>query len=352
MTRLPTVGGDSGTWGILLNAFLSVAHDTDGTLASNSVSTSQIQDAAVTANKVSNSTLTPAKLNSNAPADNNVLTYNSGNFVWSAAGAGETNTASNVNVSGVGVYKQKTGADLEFKGISAGSTKLTVTDVVANNEISLDINEASLSGIPQGAVTDLTNDLSAKAESTTEIIGGTSLAGGGDLTASRTLTLVNDSASPGNSRYYGTDGASTKGFHALPSPGEVNTASNVGTGGVGIYKQKTGVNLELKNINAGSTKITITDDVANNEIDINVDESNFSGIPQSAVTNLTTDLSGKLTASNNLSELTDGATARTNMGLGGAATLNVGTTASTVAAGDDVRINSHGGFHTFLMMGA
>jgi len=46
--------------------------------------------------------------------------------------------------------------------------------------------------------------------------------------------------------------------------GEANTASNVGTAGVGIYKQKTGVDLELKKINAGSAKVTIIDDVADN----------------------------------------------------------------------------------------
>jgi len=45
-----------------------------------------------------------------------------------------------------------------------------------------------------------------------------------------------------------------------------------------------------------------------------------------------------LAAANNLSELPTPATARGNLGLGGAATLNVGTTAGTVAAGDDSRI--------------
>jgi hypothetical protein len=47
---------------------------------------------------------------------------------------------------------------------------------------------------------------------------------------------------------------------------------------------------------------------------------------------------GALLAANNLSDLANVTTARSNLGLGGAATLNVGTAAGTVAAGDDSRI--------------
>lgn len=47
---------------------------------------------------------------------------------------------------------------------------------------------------------------------------------------------------------------------------------------------------------------------------------------------------GDLSSANNLSELSNKPTARTNLGLGNSATLNVGTIASTVAAGDDARI--------------
>ena len=57
--------------------------------------------------------------------------------------------------------------------------------------------------------------------------------------------------------------------------GEANTASNVGAGGVGIFKQKTGIDLEFKTVNAGSSKISITDDAVNDEVDVDVVEANL-----------------------------------------------------------------------------
>ncbi|HEC66639.1 MAG TPA: hypothetical protein ENI23_15290, partial [bacterium] len=67
----------------------------------------------------------------------------------------------------------------------------------------------------------------------------------------------------------GSGGVST----ATGVGGESNSMVNIGTAGVGVYKQKTGVQFEMKNINAGSNKITITDDTGNNEIDIDLDIS-------------------------------------------------------------------------------
>jgi|14_taG_2_1085336.scaffolds.fasta_scaffold00034_40 hypothetical protein len=56
----------------------------------------------------------------------------------------------------------------------------------------------------------------------------------------------------------------------LSGSGETNTASNVGTSGVGIFDAKVGEDLQFKKLNAGSAKITITDDPSNNEVDVNL----------------------------------------------------------------------------------
>lgn len=70
-----------------------------------------------------------------------------------ASGGGETNTASNVGTAGVGVYKQKTGVDLEFKKINAGSSKVSITDDTGNDEVDIDVVEANLSHANIGGVT-------------------------------------------------------------------------------------------------------------------------------------------------------------------------------------------------------
>lgn len=65
------------------------------------------------------------------------------------------------------------------------------------------------------------------------IAGVQSLTGGGTIDASRTLSLVNDNASPGSNRYYGTNSAGNKGWHSFPGAESLADTLAVGniTGG-------------------------------------------------------------------------------------------------------------------------
>ena len=53
------------------------------------------------------------------------------------------------------------------------------------------------------------------------------------------------------------------------SSGEVNTASNIGTSGIGLFKQKSGVDLQFKNLVAG-TSVSFTEDSTANTVEINL----------------------------------------------------------------------------------
>ena len=52
MSRLPAVNGDNGTWGTILNDFLSVAHAVGGTLNDGTVSNTTIVDGTIALTKL------------------------------------------------------------------------------------------------------------------------------------------------------------------------------------------------------------------------------------------------------------------------------------------------------------
>lgn len=57
--------------------------------------------------------------------------------------------------------------------------------------------------------------------------------------------------------------------------GEANTGANIGAGGVGPYDGKVGVQLQFRNINAASNRISVALDAPNDEIDIDVNPGNI-----------------------------------------------------------------------------
>ncbi len=110
----------------------------------------------------------------------------------------------------------------------------------------------------------------------------------GGLTANYSLLLP--LADGANGQVLTTNGTGALGW-TTPSGGgggESNTASNQGLGGVGVFRQKTAVDLEFRNINAASNKVTVALDAANSEIDINISEANLNSnaIPVTPVGNL------------------------------------------------------------------
>ena len=62
----------------------------------------------------------------------------------SVGGGGETNTASNIGVGGVGLYDGKVSADLQFKNLNSSSGRLSITDDVTNNEVDFDVVDSAI----------------------------------------------------------------------------------------------------------------------------------------------------------------------------------------------------------------
>jgi len=164
----------------------------------------------------------------NPPAGTYTLFLDSGDGLWkkkdslgnvTVVGA-EINTASNVGIAGVGVFKQKTGVNFEFKKLNAGSSKVTLTDDTGNNEIDIDVSEANFTVFSGAGTKGLVPD-----------------------PTSATGKVLSDSGA------------------WITDAGEANTASNVGSGSgteYGIFKQKTGVDFEFKKIKQGAN-ITLTE---------------------------------------------------------------------------------------------
>ncbi len=171
-----------------------------------------------------------------------------------------TDTASNVGVGGVGPFKQKTAGNYEFRNTNAGSSRISVTLDAINNEIDIDVVEANL----------LINNISGTLDISKGGTGGTTTVTGFDNLSPLTTKgdiLTHDGTN--NIRWpVGTTGqtifadpSSTSGWKwddLPPSTGETNTASNAGTGGVGPYDSKVGVDLRFRNMIAGSSKLSVT----------------------------------------------------------------------------------------------
>lgn len=153
MSRLPVPGSDDGTWGSILNDFLNVEHNSDGTLkASGSL-----------ADK----------------ADNNDVVHLSGN---ETVGGIKTFSSSPL-VPTPTTANQATNKSYVDSAVSAGAPDATTTSK----------GIVQLAGDLSGTATSPTvPGLASKVPTSRLINTSTGLTGGGDLSADRTLSVVND----------------------------------------------------------------------------------------------------------------------------------------------------------------
>lgn len=197
--------------------------------------------------------------------------------------SGEVNTASNQG-AGIGVFKQKLGVDLQFKSLIAGSG---VSLVSGTNDITIS-SSAGVWGSIGGTLSNQT-DLQAALDAKQNL--------------DATLTALAS---------FNTNGIL------------VQTAPDTFAG---------------RTIVAGTSKLTITNGsgVSGNPT-IDVVESNFTGIPQSAVTNLVSDLASKLSANQTIT-------------LSGDVTGSGATSITTIIAADSVSFTKMQNISTGKLLG-
>ena len=133
MSRLPTPGQDAGSWGTILNDFLSTSHDTNGNLKAGIVDTTALADSAVTLAKLAISS---------APTAGQTLTFDGTNLSWSTpSGSGSVPDATS-SVKGLvqlggdlgGTAAAPTVPGLTSKADSSSVVALTGTQTVTGSK--------------------------------------------------------------------------------------------------------------------------------------------------------------------------------------------------------------------------
>lgn len=187
--------------------------------------------------------------------DNQVLSKQGSNLAYvtssgGGGGGGEANTGANVGTTGVGIFRDKTGVTLNFKQLSSSTPRIVIGDDVANSRITLDLN-----GLTPGT------DIQPYAQILAQAVSGFAAA-----TDNQVLTKS------GSNLIYATPAAGG-------GAGEANTGANVGTNGIGLFKNKTGVTLNFKKLQVNSSRLTIVDDTGTDRVLLDIGTLTTADIP-------------------------------------------------------------------------
>lgn len=131
MSRLPIPGGDDDTWGNILNDYLGVSHNADGTLKNNAVTTGNVTDSSITEAKLAGAVQT--KLNassSDATASTKGVIQLTGDLGGTAASPTVPGLAGKANTSHTHTKSQIT--DFSHTHTLANITDVTATAAELN----------------------------------------------------------------------------------------------------------------------------------------------------------------------------------------------------------------------------
>lgn len=181
MARLPSVGGDAGNWGDILNNYLVQSHAADGTLKTDSVGAPQLKPGAVTSAALAPGSVTSAKIDRLGQAGG-VATLDTNGNILTASGQPaltssilDTETAGKINDAGsataaalnVAFVKRKPNAFDSFAGkadaVLTSSTKLDSGQAYSVHENAAGLGYKTLGGVMTHSVGTTANPAAAYA---------------------------------------------------------------------------------------------------------------------------------------------------------------------------------------------